>query len=156
MNDILSMNAIVLSNVLVWTSFVIFCIAATAIFTLLLYKLSNKPEEFDHRSSLKEKQIPGLLKDLSTNLRDEKKLKKYRSSIKNTIIVMFLQKIEEKEKLSREKIIDMKNNKPREFYQIIGDKEIYNFILNFDENKVNKEKYLKEINMILDKMEAWE
>lgn len=156
MNGIFSLNAIILSNVFIWTSFVIFCIAATVIVTLILYKFSNKPEEYDHASNLKEKQIPGLMRDLSTNLRDEKKLKKYRSSIKNTIIVMFLQKIQDKEKLSKEKLIEMKNNNPQEFYQMIGDKDINNFIQNFDENKINKEKYLKEINMILDKMEAWE
>lgn len=152
----LFVNTLILNTVFIWYIFIIFCILITIVLTTFLYRHSKKPEKLDHKSYLNKKNKPGILKDLSENIKNEKKLKQYRSSIKNTIVMMFYQKIGDKEQLTKEKILKIKGNDPEKFYQLINDKDIYNFIQNFDENKINKEKYLKEINVILDKMEAWE
>jgi len=146
---------IIINIFYVWSTFLILCIITTTIIGYLLLKTSKEPEELIHKPYTDEDTFPGLLNELSQNLKDEKKLNQYKTEIKDTMIIMFFQKIEEKEKIPIKELIEMKKNNSPELLQLIGDEEIYNFIQNFDENKTNKQKYLKEIKEILDKMEAW-
>lgn len=149
-------NMIILNSIFTWISLIVFCIIFTTISIFFVYKFTKKPEKLVHKPDANKNKFDGILKDLSENLRNDKKLKQYDSSIKNTIIMMFFHKIEEKKEIKTDKLVEMKKNNSQELFKIIGDKDIFNFIQNFDEKKLNKQKYLKEISMILDKMEAWE
>ena len=138
--------------VFTWTFFIVFFTVTVIIITILFYRKIKKPDKFVHKSYSDNDTFPGLLNDLSKNLKDDKNLREYKS----LITMMFFEKINEKEKISIDELVNLKKNNSKELFQIIGDEEIYNFIQNFNGNKLNKQKYLKEINQILDKMEAWD
>lgn len=152
----LMINIIFLTNVFIWIFFIILFTMAIIFFTIFSYRYSDEPKKFGSISNLDNETSSSILKDLSENLRNEKKLKKYKSSIKDTIIMMFFQRIEDKKKLSKEKLVKLKKTNSKELYDIINNEEIYDFIQNFDEKNMNKDNFQKEINIILDKMERWD
>jgi hypothetical protein len=131
-----------------------------------LFKYSKKPKKWSHRSLIKEGLYNGVLRDLSESVKSDKKLNEYKSSIDQTILMMFFKKIEDEKDVSYNELVDMKKKNSSKLYEIIGDNDIINWMRSLEQDKektdkfgkikrINKQKYLKEINTILDKMEAW-
>ena len=152
-----------LDSVFVWLTLIISFFILSGIAIIFLFKYSKKPKKWIHNSFLKES-YPGVLRDLSDSIRSDKKLKQYKSSIDETILMMFFKKIEETKDIPTDKIIEMKKKDPHKLYEIIKDKDIINWMEKIEHKqevkqsrfgKTKKQKYLKEINMILNKMEEW-
>lgn len=160
-----SNKIIIISNItdiaFIWMFFIFVCLIITVIVIFLLYKSSKTPEELVHNPFTKKDSYPGLLNDLSNSIKSDKKLNQYKSSIRNSILMMFFQKIEDKRDITTDELLNMKKNKSNKLYDIIKDEDIVNWILKLDNKekgklkRINKERYIEEINFMIDKMEEW-
>ena len=146
-------------NFLIWTFLMISVVVVTVLVFVLLYKFSKNPENWAKKPSEDIDIKPGMMKDLSSSIKSDKKLNEYSSSIRNALMMMFFQKVEAVKDISTNEMVDIKNNNSSQLYTIIQDADIVNWILNLDDNsktkKINKQNYLNEINLVLEKMEAW-
>jgi len=147
--------------VLIWMFLIVAFIIFILIATILLFKYSKKPKNWTH-SSLTEDSYTGILRDLSDSIKSEKKLSQFCSSIDETLMMMFFKKIENLKDVPYDRLIDMRKNNSHQLYEIIKDGDIINWIEKIEKEektdkikRINKQKYLKEIKIILDKMEAW-
>lgn len=152
-----------------WNFFLfIFIIGSiAAIFVLLSY--SKKPEDWQHKSAIREYYASGRLKDLGESIKLTPVDYSDDAPLRKLIRTMFYEKIRSVYGLSAEEIqgLNVKNKKKLE--EIIQDKEIVDWILNvkkkedkswlhgiFNKSGISgKEQYLMDINSILEKMEAW-
>jgi len=158
---ILTMN---ITAILIWISLIISCIVLSVVAIILLIKNSEKPKKWIHKPFSKNRSYPGILRDLSDSIRSEKKLYQYSSSINETLLMMFFKKIEDQKDIPANKLIEMKKKDPNKLYEIIKDEDIINWMEKIENKnqdksgrfgKIKKQKYLKELSLILDKMEAW-
>jgi len=155
-------------NMVLWILIIIFCLILISFIIYLFYNSSKNPVNWSNLSFKNDEYNNSIFEDLSKNIRSDKKLKQYNQSIKELMQMMFFHKIESYKKISTEELMELKKNNPKKLYEIIKDDELYNWILNIQESKkglekkkkilnnINKQKYLKEINGILNKMEVWE
>ncbi len=162
--DNLTLFVDISSNIFIWISLIISCIILSVIAIILLFKNTKKPKKWIHEPFSKNKSFPGVLRDLSDSIRSEKKLYQYSSSIDKTLLMMFFKKIEDKKDISIDKLLEMKKEDPNKLYEVIKDEYIINWMENLENKnqdksgrfgKIKKQKYLKELSLILDKMEAW-
>ncbi len=155
-------------SIVTWLALILISTIFMTIFLLVTYRSSKNPKKWFNESSLNLDKNPGILGNLSSSIRSDKELKKYNNSIKNTILMMFFKKIENSKNISSDQLIDMKNNDINKLKDIIKDEEIIKWISNLDKKetdkskrfenirKINKKRFLEEINFMLDKMEAWD
>jgi hypothetical protein len=155
---------IVSYSLLIWISLVVACLALLVFIVLMLLKYSKNPDKWMHDVSPEEESYPGLMRELSDTIKSDKKLNEYSFSIKNTMQMMFFQKIENTKDISTNDLIDIKKNNSQQLYDVIKNDDLANWIVSLKDKKsdrtkrlikVNKQKYVKEINTVLEKMEAW-
>jgi hypothetical protein len=152
-----------LGNIFIWMALIISCIIISIIAIIFLIKYSKHPKKWSHNSLLKQS-YPGILNDLSDSIRSDKKFKQYKSEIDETILMMFFKKIEETKNIPTNELREMKKKDPHKLYEIIKDKDIISWMQKIENItrdkqerfvKTKKQKYVKEINVILNKMEEW-
>ena len=169
MTGVLSANSIttfmvISTSLIMWIVLVAVCLASIVFIIIMILKFSKNPDKWMDEKSPDDESYPGTMRELSDTIRSDKMLKEYSSSIKNAMQMMFFQKIENTKNITTEEIVDIKNNNSQQLYEIINDDELANWIVKVnkgksDKNKsvirINKQKYVKEINSVLEKMEAW-
>jgi len=154
---------------LVWYFFMIFLIIVGIIAGVLIFIYSKKPDEWEHKPIIDEYFAPGKLQYLVESIKampidysDESPMKEY-------IQIIFFEKIRSSHGISVRELFNMKEKNPRKLANIIKDKEIVDFILNFKkkeektgfENLFKKDKidlrkkYFGDLKIVLDKMEVW-
>ncbi len=149
-----------------WSIFVIiFIIAGFALFHLI-FKNSKNPKDWKHRNIYSKNHEKANLKKFADSIRFQTLEYDYNTSLEEVIQMIFFKKIEYNKGLSVEELYEIKNKNPEALRNIIADDDIYNWILNSEKEKdknsffwkkKTKEEgeYLKKINMVIDKMEAW-
>ena len=134
----------------------------------LLLSFSSKPNDWEHIPLIEEPFPGGRLKGVANTIDYSSNENEY-SPLKNQIEALFFEKVRATRGLSIEEIFEMRNKDPNRLKGLIRDKEISDWIFNvkqkeekkgfFDflrsDKEEKKQKYLSEINSILDKMEVW-
>jgi hypothetical protein len=121
----------------------------------MLYLFSKKPEDWKHESKTDGGYNSGRLKDLAESIRKNPINENSVATLKNLIQTSFFEKYRLIKGVSPEELMDFKTKDRVRLRQIIGDEEIADWILDVKKRGRKKEKYLMDINSILDKMEAW-
>ena len=154
-------------DALVWNVLLILFIVGGIIGTIILYLFSKKPDDWKHESLIDGQYYPGRLKGLAESMKINIIDNRYDAPIKRLIRTIFFEKFQSIRGISLDELMDLQAKDKVRLRQIIGDEEIADWIFNVKKNKEDKkytflnrdsgkaEKYLMEINSILDKMEAW-
>lgn len=152
-----------------WYFFLLFFIIIGIISVVLIFLYSKIPEEWEHNPTIDKYYEPGKLRYLANSVKLMPVDYSDTSSMKEYIQILFFEKIRALYGIPARELMSLKRKNPEKLHEIIKDKEIVDFILNF-ENKEEKrkfgdgfkqnrsdrrKKYFKDINLILDKMEAW-
>jgi hypothetical protein len=151
---------------LTWFLFVLIFIVTGIIIFYILYKRSKEPEEWKHINIYSNNFDKNTLKKLTESIRYQTVEYDYEASLGELIQMMFFKKIESNKGVSVEELYEVKNSNPQTLRSIINDDRIYNWIIKLDTEKSknsifnkkkikDKEEYLKDVNLILDRMEAW-
>jgi hypothetical protein len=150
---------------IIWRTFILFFIVGAIIISLILYLYSKKPDDWKHESKIDGGYCPGRLKDLAESIKINPNDQTSDVSAKKLIQDIFFEKFRTLRGVSIDELMDLKTKDRVRLRQIVGDEEIADWILNIKKKKVNsllkrnkigkKEKYLMEINSVLDKMGAW-
>ena len=151
-----------------WYFFMITLIVGGIIVALMLFIRSKQPENWEHKPITDENYATGSLTHLAESIRSMSVDYSDRAPLKNHIEMMFFEKIRTIHGFSIGELVEMKNNDPNKLRALIKDKEISDWILKikpkekkssqgfFDKDKTSKkERYLMDINKVLDKMEVW-
>jgi len=155
-----------ISPALNWILFIIVFGTIGGFIFYFLYKHSKDPEEWRHKSIYSEKDDESTLKKFADSIRYRTIEYDYDTSLEEVVQMMFFKKIEAVKGVSAEELFEVKEKNPEALQSIIRDDLIYNWILKSEGKKIknsffskksitDKEEYLKEINLILDRMEAW-
>ena len=155
-----------INPVFLWFIFVIFFITLGLVLFYLLYRKSKDPEEWIHRDISSQNQDKSTLKKFAESIRYQTMEYDYNTSLEEIIQMMFFKKIETSKGVSADELYEIKNTNPQMLQSIIRDEEIYEWIIKseykniknsfFSRKKMSDEgEYIKEINRIIDKMEAW-
>ena len=152
-----------------WYFFMITLIVGGIIAALVIFIRSKQPENWEHKPITDENYATGSLTHLAESIRSMSVDYSDHAPLKNHIEMMFFEKIRTTHGFSIGELVEMKNNDPNKLRALIKDKEISDWILNinskekkssqgfFDKDKTSKkERYLMDINKVLDKMEVWE
>jgi len=154
---------------LVWYFFMIFLIVVGIVAGVLIFIYSKKPEDWEHIPIIDEYYAPGKLQYLVDSVKTMPIDYSDVSPMKEYIQIIFFEKIRASHGITVRELFKMKEKNPRKLANIIKDKEIVDFILNFEskEEKVGfgnffkrdkidvRKKYFGELNSVLDKMEVW-
>jgi len=152
---------------LIWNVFLLLFIVGGSLGAVILYLYSKKPEDWKHESKIDGGYNTGRLKRLADSIKinpiDESSI----APVKRLIQTIFFEKFRSIRGVSPEELMDLKTKDKVRLRQIIGDDEIADWILDVKQKKENreyflkrekigkKERYLMDINSVLDKMEAW-
>ena len=152
-----------------WYFFMIALIVGGIIATLVLFIRSKQPEDWEHKPLADENYASGSLTHLADSIRSMSVDYSEHAPLKNHIEMMFFEKIRTIHGFSIGELIEMKNKNPNKLRALINDNNISDWILNinrivkkpsqgfFDKDKISKkERYLMDINKVLDRMEVWE
>jgi hypothetical protein len=149
-----------------WYFFMITLIIGGIIAILVLFIRSKQPEDWEHKPITDENYTTGSLTHLADSIRS---MSVDNTLLKNHIEMMFFEKIRTTHGFSIGELIEMKNKDPNKLRALIKDEEISDWILSinhkekktsqgfFNKEKISKkERYLMDINKVLDRMERWE
>ena len=138
-----------------WYVSIIVLLIVGIFFLFLLYVKSSQPEEWVHKSVTDDRfYTSGSLTDLVDSLKTMPVDYSGNSPLKMTIEKMFFDKIRTLYGFSYEELVEFKNIYPDKLRALINDDEISSWIFN-ENNMGKKERYLAELNHIVDKMEQW-
>lgn len=154
---------------LFWYLFILIFIIVCLVLIFLIYIFSNKPDDWEHVSILEEESGTGKLGYIADSVNIMEPDYTDTAPLKNHIQMLFFEKMNTIHHISINEIHDMKKNNPDKLAQIIKDPYITDFILNFERYDIKqsfwdrfekkqtyyKNKYLKDLNKVLDKMEVW-
>lgn len=154
---------------LLWNFFLVIFIIGGIILSVFLIVFSTKPENWEHESYKEDNFPPGRLDFYANNINFQASEHQDSLPLKNHIEMLFFEKLRSVHGLTQENIYDMKLRNPQALRNLIADDEISSFIFNdkvksenkgfFNIFKLNKkekkDKFLLEINKVLDKMEVW-
>jgi hypothetical protein len=158
-----------ISGPTLWISILLIAIIVGILVFIFFYKYSKNPDEWGNKTLLDEGYL-GELKDFTESLKSGLYEYKYNTTLEQTLQLMFFKKVEANKGIPLDQLIDIRNRSPHQLYQIIQNDEIVNWIytsLKFGKDRIKKpnwftkydplkiEKYLNEIDYILNKMEAW-
>jgi len=146
-----------------WYFFIILLVIVGIIATLLLFIRSKQPINWEHKTLTEENYVSGSLSNLAQSIKSMPIDYSQNSPLRNHIEMMFFEKIRTTHGFSVGEIIEMKNKSPTKLQALINDKNISDWILNYNTkekkqgllDKKKKDTYLMEMNIILDKMEKW-
>ena len=152
-----------------WYFFLIFLVIIGIISGVLVFLYSKSPENWEHTPIIDEYYAPGKLRYFADSVKMMPIDYSDASPMKEYIQIIFFEKIREIYGISTRELFELKTKNPKKLSEIIKDKEIVDFILNFQkkeektgffdgfkQNKVDqRKKYFREINSILEKMEVW-
>jgi len=174
MNELLILFKIISSTILavnssidnlVWNSLLFVFVIGGIIGAIILSSYSKKPEEWKHESRIEGDYNSGRLKGLADSIKINPVDDSDNAPIKRLIQIIFFEKYRAIHGISPEELMNLKTKDKVRLRQIIGDEEIANWILNvnsenknkfFKKGKISKkERYLMDINSVLDKMEVW-
>jgi len=145
----------------VWNILLLLFIVGGIIGASLLYLVSRKPEDWKHESKTEGQYNFGHLKKLAESIKSSSVDEISDISVKKHIQNIFFEKLYCIRGISPEILMDLKTKDEVGLIQIIEDEEISDWILDVKKKKDKKDKtskkakYLRDINKILDKMEAW-
>jgi len=152
---------------LIWNVFLLLFIVGGSIGAVILYLYSKKPEDWKHESKIDGGYNTGKLKSLAESIKINPIDGSSIAPVKRLIQTIFFEKFRSIRGVSPEELMDLKTKDKVRLRQIIGDEEIADWILDVKQKKENreyffkrekigkKERYLMDINSVLDKMEAW-
>ncbi len=154
---------------LLWYLFILIFIIICFVLIFLIYIFSNKPDDWEHFSILEEESGTGKLGYIADSVKIMQPDYTDAAPLRNHIQMLFFEKMNTIHNLSINEIHDMKQKNPKKLAQLIKDPYITDFILNFEKYDIKqgfwdrfekkqtyyKNKYLKDLNKVLDKMEAW-
>lgn len=152
-----------------WYFFIIFLVVVSIITGVLIILYSKMPKNWEHYSTIDQYYSPGKLRYFTESMKMMPVDYSDSSSLKEYIQIIFFEKVREIYGISARELFELKEKNPKKLAEIINDKEIIDFILNFDkkEKKVGffeglgenknelRKKYFKDLELILDKMEVW-
>ena len=155
-----------ISPALTWFLFVLIFTLLGIFVCYMLYKRSKDPDEWKHKNISSEGDDKSILKKFAESIRYQTIEYDYNTSLEEIIQTMFFKKIESAKGISAEELFEVKEKNPEALQGIIRDDLIYNWILESEINKVktgffnkkkinDKEEYLRDIKLIIDRMEAW-
>jgi len=141
-----------------WSLFLLFSIIGAAVAGALLFTYSKKPEDWKHESKIEGCYYPNRLGTLADTIKKTPVDYSDDAPIKKLVKTIFFEKIRSTRELSDEEISRLNENDKNKIRRIIKDEEIANWLFDTKRGKKDrintKEKYLTDINSILDKMEA--
>ena len=152
---------------LIWNVFLMLFIVGGSIGAVILYLYSKKPEDWKHESKIDGGYNTGRLKNLADSIKINPIDESSTAPVKRLIQTIFFEKFRSIRDVSPMELMDLKTKDKVRLRQIIGDEEIADWILDVKQKKENreyffkrakigkKERYLMDINSVLDKMEAW-
>jgi len=154
---------------LVWYFFLIFLFVFGIVIGILILIYSKNPMNWEHKPMIDEYYLPGKLRQLSDSIKIMPVDYSDNSSMNEYIQLVFFEKIRSLYGISTRELLNMKLNNPNKLKEIIDDKEILDFILNFQKkeektkfrdyfkkDKLNvRKKYFDDLNNVLNKMEVW-
>ena len=148
----------------IWNVFLLFFIISGVAVAIILYLNSKKPEDWKHESIIDSGNYSGRLRDLAKSIKINSVDEDQRIHLKKLIQSIYFEKFRSIRGVSPEELMDLNTKDRVRLRQIIGDEEIADWVLGIKKKKSifvkkekikKKEKYLMDINSILDKMEAW-
>ena len=152
---------------IMWNVFLFLFIIGGIIATIIIYQYSKKPEDWKHKSKIDGQYLSGRLKGLAESIKINPIDESSNAQVKRLIQTIFFEKFRSVRGVSPEELMDLKTKDKVRLRQIIGDEDIADWILDVKQKKENKdfflkrekigkkERYLMDINSVLDKMEAW-
>ena len=154
---------------LVWYFFLIFLLVVGIVAGVLIFIFSKTPDDWRHKPTIDEYYVPGKLRYLADSVKTMPIDYSDTSSMKEYIQIIFFEKIRTLYGITGKELFELKTKNPNKLYEIIKDKEIMDFIFNFEskEEKIKfgdyfkrdkidlREKYFRDINSVLEKMEVW-
>jgi len=154
---------------LVWYFFMIFLIITGIVAGVLIFIYSKKPDEWEHIPIIDKHYVPGKLRYLVDSVKTMPIDYSDASPMKEYVQTIFFEKIRASHGITVGELFNMKEKNPRKLANIINDKEIVDFIFNFQskEEKVGfgnffksdkidaRKKYFGDLKSVLDKMEVW-
>jgi len=153
---------------LIWNVLLLLFVVGGIVGAIILYLYSKKPEDWKHESKIDGGYHSGRLKSLAQSLKINPIDEGDYAPAKRLIQTIFFEKFRSIRGVSPVELMDLKTKDEVRLRQIIGDEEIADWILGITKKKEHKkfgflkrdeigkkEKYLMDINSVLDKMEAW-
>lgn len=152
-----------------WNFFLVLLIIGGIIIGAMLLNFSKKPDDWEHIPTMDGYYTGGRLNYFANSIKFAPVDYSDYSPLKDHIQMLFFEKVRAIHGISAEELKEIKIKDQNKLRNLIHDKEITDWILNakkkeekkgfFGSLKTNKDekkqKYLTEINTILDKMEAW-
>ena len=173
LNQILCNNNLLVTkgsdDPLVWYFFLFFLLIIGIVAGVLIFYYSKNPKDWEHIPTIDDYFAPGKLQYFAESMKMMPVDYSDTSSMKEYIQIIFFEKIRASHGISVRELFKLKEQNPNKLSEIIKDKEIIDFIYNFEKkeekiglfnyfkkDKINlREKYFKDINLILEKMEVW-
>ena len=153
---------------LIWNVLLLLFVVGGIIGAMILYLYSKKPEDWKHESKIDGGYNSGRLKSLAQSIKINPIDESSTAPAERLIQTIFFEKFRSIRGVSPAELMDLKTKDEVRLRQIIGDEEIADWILGIKKKKENKkygflkrekigkkERYLMDINSVLDKMEAW-
>ena len=153
----------------VWFLFLILFIICGLLAVALLLIYSKRPEEWEHGTLVRSDLGLGKRSDVSLSVKAMPVDYSDESMIKNHIQTLFFEKMKSTHGLNNAEIYELMQRHPEKLREVVNDKDISDFILNFEKKqeersfwdflekneKSRKNRYLKNLEIVLDKMEVW-
>ena len=154
-------------DTLIWNVLLLLFVVGGIVGAIILYLCSKKPEDWKHESKIDGGYNSGRLKSLAQSIKINPVDEGDYAPAKRLIQTIFFEKFRSIHGVSPAELMDLKTKDEVRLRQIIGDEEIADWILDVKQKKESreyffkrvkigkKERYLMDINSVLDKMEAW-
>jgi hypothetical protein len=164
--DAILQNSLVLatnafSGPVLWNMLLLFSIIGAIIAIIVLFGYSKKPDDWKHESKIEGYYSPGKLRNLAESIKVSPIDYGDDAPMRKLVQTVFFDKVRSNCGLSGEEILKLKEKDKNKLREVIKDDEIVDWIYNIKKKKGKKdkmdkkEKYLMDVNQILDKMEAW-
>ena len=152
---------------LTWNIILALFIIAGILAGIILFIFSKKPKDFRHMPKIEGRYLSGKLRGLVNSISLSGVDYSDKAFLKTTVEKIFFEKIGQNQGLLTQELIELKKKNPNKLKKIINNEEITEWILNSKNKKIKpsehphgkktskKERYLMDINDVLDKMEAW-
>jgi len=151
----------------VWNFFLFVFLIGSVIALIILNSYSKKPDEWKHKSVVRDYYSSGRLKDLAESIKLTPATYAYDTPIKRFAQTIFFQKIGAVQGLSWKELEKLHQKDKQILERYIHDEELITWILNnqpppkksggwFDHgSESKKDQYLVKLKTMVEKMEAW-